>query len=296
MKYFIDTEFVEPTEALISPPILLISLAIVGEDGREYYAQDDYMRSLSFSEYPWLQEHVIPYLTENAWKDRATIRREVEAFINAGDGAPEFIFWCGCYDYVILCQLFGGMLNLPAGWPHSIIDIQEVLNKHKITDDMLPPQTDQAHNALADARHLKLLWEWLSTNTSSLKLLWEWLFPSAVRWQVPGIDPGRLLHGAWLPDVKPLILVDGKPLKGVSNLTMHTEGTPPPENNRDFVGTWHGGELIPKGDPRLDEKGDPIEELIGGYVGHDVLATTGGDNGQADELVIDLSEEERQKP
>lgn len=279
MKYFIDTEFLEPDmeqmEApIVTPPVLLISIGIVSEDGREYYAQDDFMSDIDLSEFPsWHQENVMPYLLKDAWRPRATIRSEVEAFINAGEGTPEFIFWCGCYDYVILCQLFGGMLKLPAGWPHSIIDLQETLNKHKITDDMLPQQPEMSHNALSDARYIKLLWEWPTVTGAAPR---HWLSDEVVR--------DRMFYDVWLSDQKPLILRNDPGPK-------HTGGSIPP-------GQWaivedpgpksemaYGGEagatILPSkiGGQRegkthvhvhLDSEEITPEDwkLLGGYVGH----------------------------
>ena len=54
------------------------------------------------------------------------------------------------------------MMRLPQGYPHYIKDLQQVLDEHGISDNELPPQEEGLHNALADARHLKRLWEYVS--------------------------------------------------------------------------------------------------------------------------------------
>ena len=95
------------------------------------------------------------------WRTRAQIRDEVLAFVNAGEGKPEFIGWCSAYDHAALCQLFGTMMGLPSGWPHYTKDIQYVLDERGILDSQLPPVEGQAHNALADARQIKQIWEFV---------------------------------------------------------------------------------------------------------------------------------------
>jgi len=157
-RFFIDTEFVDDGKT-----IELISIGIVSHDGREYYAQ-----SAEFLQYgtptPWLLEHVIPHL-DNEWTERATIRDEVKAFMDPEKyGKPEIWAWCGSYDHIALCQLFGTMMDIPAGWPYSIHDIQNVLDDREISDDQLPRQEGNAHNALEDAQHIKKLWGYIARN------------------------------------------------------------------------------------------------------------------------------------
>jgi hypothetical protein len=88
---------------------------------------------------------------------------EVRQFLNpegVSDGF-ELWGWCAGYDWVAWCQLFGTMMDLPVGWPHYIRDIQYVLDERGLADAVLPPQSEQAHNALADARYIQQLWQFL---------------------------------------------------------------------------------------------------------------------------------------
>lgn len=98
------------------------------------------------------------------WKDRDRLADEIRHFIDAGGKEPELWAWCASYDFVVLCQIFGGMLSLPEGWPHYVRDFQQILDDRGVTDDELdelPIQQGRLHNALDDAVHLKKLWNYI---------------------------------------------------------------------------------------------------------------------------------------
>lgn len=158
-RYFIDTEFLDDGQGVIP-----ISIGIVCEDGREFYAQDGLVKDCDWSNYPWLAEHVIAHLSDDAWQARAMIRLHLKKFINDGEGKPEFWGWCAAHDFVVLCQFFGSMMALPLGFPHYIKDFQQVLDERGISDEELPEQEEGLHNALEDARHLKRLWGYIVRN------------------------------------------------------------------------------------------------------------------------------------
>src|SRR5690606_22860275 len=80
VKYFYDTEFLEDGKT-----IDLISIGIVAEDGREYYAVSldaDWQR---VSEHSWLAVNVLPSLPRMSegpdWKTRRQLAMEVSEFI-----------------------------------------------------------------------------------------------------------------------------------------------------------------------------------------------------------------------
>jgi hypothetical protein len=155
-SYFIDTEFAD-TGTIIE----LISIGIVSSDRRTYYAQDATYDLSSASQ--WLRENVIPHLDKQAWKSREQIQRDLINFMDVEKyGKPEFVGWCAGYDWVVLCQLFGTMMDLPTGWSHYIKDIQYLLDELSISDDELPmPEEGNVHNALDDAKHIQLLWNYV---------------------------------------------------------------------------------------------------------------------------------------
>jgi hypothetical protein len=190
MKYFIDEEFIDDGRT-----IDLISIGIVSSDGREYYAQSAEFNPNNASE--WVKGNVFPHLklcswantTQDMrhpyrndiryhkahgqcvdqqrgivhncpWRDREQIKRELIAFMSPEHyGAPELWGWCCAYDYVALCQLFGTMMDIPGDWPHYIRDVQYLLDMDSIDDSDLPVQQGDNHNALADAKYIKLIWE-----------------------------------------------------------------------------------------------------------------------------------------
>ena len=148
MKYWFDTEFIEDGKT-----IDLMSIGIVSEDGRKYYAECqecDLSRASA-----WVRENVIPHLAGNP-KPRAQIAREIVAFV--GD-KPEFWAYFSAYDWVALCQLFGTMMDLPSGWPMYCRDLKQVCDA--LGDPELPRQTTAEHNALADALWTREAWEYL---------------------------------------------------------------------------------------------------------------------------------------
>lgn len=153
MRYFVDTEFNELGHQL---PVELISIGVKADDGREYYAvcadgwQLDHCSA-------WVKENVLPYLGDEARKPRAQIARELVAFCRATDPKPEFWGYFADYDWVLFCQLFGTMMDLPEGFPMFCMDIKQSMKERGVTRDQLPAQEGVAHNALEDARHMKVM-------------------------------------------------------------------------------------------------------------------------------------------
>jgi hypothetical protein len=109
---------------------------------------------------------------------------------------PEFYAYYADYDWVVFCWLFGKMIDLPKGFPMYCKDLKQMLDEHFVIDGELinyceavndcdkkypnkkvlqavfvnediknhpnfPKQTNE-HNALADARWNKQLYEFLN--------------------------------------------------------------------------------------------------------------------------------------
>ena len=147
-RFWFDTEFYEDGER-----INLISIGIVAEDGREYYAETDHAHQLA-SVNDWLRANVYPHLSDgSACRPRKQIADEIVAF--CGD-CPEFWAYYADYDWVVLCQLFGRMIDLPKGWPMYCRDIKQIADQYGVR---LPKQEGAEHNALADARWNKLAFD-----------------------------------------------------------------------------------------------------------------------------------------
>lgn len=167
MRYFLDCEF---HESGYGRPIELISLALVCDDGREFYAVagDGWDRN-DVSD--WLKENVLPHLhTCSCNMDvpgsveivgpRGEIAKKLTAFIK-NDSADKVEIWgyYADYDWVLFCQLFGRMIDLPKHFPWICLDIKQ--RSIELGNPKLPKQASQAHNALADARYNKTMFDFL---------------------------------------------------------------------------------------------------------------------------------------
>lgn len=180
-----DLEFLEDGRT-----IELISIGMVRDDGREYYAVNAALadwwgpgRRLRrrIQKHPWLMENVVPHLPKphgdwnlhmpESWlfnyrdpavKPRKQIADEVMDFILAA--GPDVQLWAnyGAYDHVCLAQLWGRMVDLPEGVPMFTRDIQQERARLGLRWDELPKQEGGEHNALADARHNQLVRRWLA--------------------------------------------------------------------------------------------------------------------------------------
>lgn len=155
--YAYDTEFLENGHT-----IDLISIGIVADDGREYYAVSSEFNENRVKAHPWLMENVWPHLPrygtpDDEWvdinqpevKSRATIAAEVRDFLLAGPSCHLWAYF-GAYDHIALAQLFGPMIDLPEGipmWTHDLNQLAEALGV-----SAWPKQDGVAHNALEDAR------------------------------------------------------------------------------------------------------------------------------------------------
>jgi hypothetical protein len=215
MKYWLDTEFIEDGET-----IDLISIGIVAEDGREYYAINldcDLSKASKF-----VKENVIPKLppkpvnladpSVSPWKKKRLIQAEVADFLGAiafaeispkedlwnrslmkiqahapiwlnlalnhtpwlkpatnltttytlapAEEKPEIWAYYADYDWVVFCQLFGTMMDLPKGFPMYCRDIKQWCDM--LGNPPLPSQGDGEHSALEDARWNRKAWECLN--------------------------------------------------------------------------------------------------------------------------------------
>jgi hypothetical protein len=147
VRYFYDTEFIDDGRT-----IELISIGVVAEDGREYYAvstEFDPERAGS-----WVRSHVLPKLPPPAsplWRPRARIRSDLETFFEIdGAEAIELWAWVGAYDHVVLCQLWGPMNHLPPSMPRFTRELRQLWEDRG--RPRLPRRPPDVHDALVDAR------------------------------------------------------------------------------------------------------------------------------------------------
>lgn len=147
MKYFLDTEFSESGNAA---PIVPISIGIVAEDGREFYAVSSEFDESQVNDF--VRENVLPLLGDVERQSLEEIKAGVLEFIGEDTGL-EVWAWKGAYDWVVFAQLFGTMVEMPENIPHHVNDLATLLLLSGLDDDVLPEEDETVeHNALEDAR------------------------------------------------------------------------------------------------------------------------------------------------
>jgi hypothetical protein len=188
MRYFYDQEFLEN-----GMTIELISIGIVAEDGREYYAVNEMVNAgelhASIRRHDWLMGNVVPHLPlarDGVWahtpptnspkefsldlgsikvKSLRQIRNEVREFTSAcGEDASnpaELWGYFSAYDHVALMQLWGSMINRPKHLPMYTRDVRQEADRLGIAAS-LPKHPGGEHNALADARWHQLMWDFVT--------------------------------------------------------------------------------------------------------------------------------------
>ncbi len=160
-RYFYDCEFIEDGRI-----IDLVSIGVVDEHGREFYAI-----STEFDDrdaLPWVRRNVLdrlPSPSDPAWRSRAEIRDELHEFLIApvrekSDTRLELWAWYASYDHVVLAQLWGRMPDLPREIPRFTKDLRQLWDDRG--RPALPDSVERRHNALVDARHNLARWRVLS--------------------------------------------------------------------------------------------------------------------------------------
>jgi hypothetical protein len=156
-RYFYDCEFIEDGRT-----IDLVSIGVVDEHGREFYAI-----STEFDEraaVPWVKRNVLDRLPspgDPAWRSRARIRDDLLAFLveplAQTPDELELWAWYAAYDHVVLAQLWGRMPALPREIPRFTKDLRQLWDDRGRPH--LPDAKAQRHDALVDARHNLARWQ-----------------------------------------------------------------------------------------------------------------------------------------
>jgi hypothetical protein len=188
-KYFIDTEFIEgfhkPRFGKRRHFIDLISIGVVCEDGREYYAVSTDFNPKDADK--WVKENVIaklparvnlsdvsvsPRLKQESlvWMPQKMIVPQLLEFFKCEWGelfyyAPEGIEIYGYfadYDWVLFCSLFGRMIDLPKGFPMYCKDLKQMMDDKGLDKEWKQkncPDPEGEHNALVDAKWNRTLYK-----------------------------------------------------------------------------------------------------------------------------------------
>ena len=178
MKYFVDTEFYEDGKT-----IDLISLGVVAEDGRELYLCNREAQLHRVND--WVRANVLPQLPpygDPAWVTRQEIADRLTLFTGGNVPSRQFSgvtissdipdhtkvsfvgYYCD-YDWVVLCQLFGTMIDLPKHFPMWCYDLKQL--SVDVGSPKHPPDPKDEHNALADARWNRDLYAFLMSKKVS---------------------------------------------------------------------------------------------------------------------------------
>lgn len=147
VRYFYDTEFIEDGRT-----IDLVSIGIVAEDGREYYAVSTDFDAAKANQ--WVRDNVLSQLpnpNDRVWRSNATIRREILEFMTVDKRRPELWAWVGAYDHVVLAQLYGDMSGMPKTLPRYTRELKQYWEM--AGRPALPAAPTGVHDALVDARH-----------------------------------------------------------------------------------------------------------------------------------------------
>jgi hypothetical protein len=154
-RYFLDTEFQENGTS-----IDLLSIGVVCDDGREFYACNQNARLDLVT--PWVRENVLPELPPYGsvvWMPKTSIACELAEFVQQGAERAEFWGYYSAYDWVVVCQLYGAMVTLPRGFPKHCMDLKQA--SVMAGNPEHPKQEKGKHNALEDARWARDLWQFL---------------------------------------------------------------------------------------------------------------------------------------
>jgi hypothetical protein len=151
VKYWLDTEFVATPYT-----IDLISVGLVAEDGREFYAESSEVDWSKANR--WTLDNVRPQLDHKSMP-REDIGYAVRRFTD-GDAHPVFWGYFPAYDWVAFSWLFGHMDELPFHYPQLCLDVKQWAIE--LGDPPLPQQQGTRHHALHDARWTRDAWAFLA--------------------------------------------------------------------------------------------------------------------------------------
>ncbi|MDQ2585763.1 polyadenylate-specific 3'-exoribonuclease AS [Saccharothrix yanglingensis] len=156
MRFFYDCEFIED-----GVTIDLVSIGVVDEEGREFYAVSTEFDPAKAG--PWVRANVLNQLpppSSQAWRSRERIRNDLLEFLGGAKANRDDIelwAWFAAYDHVALAQLWGPMPALPRSLPRFTRDLRQ--RWEDVGKPRLPQPPADAHDALADARHNLARWK-----------------------------------------------------------------------------------------------------------------------------------------
>ena len=159
MKVFFDTEFTG-----LHQNTTLISIGLVDENGREFYAElIDYDQTQVDD---WLQDNVIANLNGKNRSTTEQLRYDLAEWLSAYDKVE---MWSDClsYDWVLFNNIWGHAFDIPKNVYYIPFDICTMMKLKGVDPDInreeyafnAVPETAQKHNALWDAQVIRACYE-----------------------------------------------------------------------------------------------------------------------------------------
>ncbi len=130
----------------------------------DQFTYETIVRYYNYWAYPnfYIKDRILEFI---GWRDTGYVSYDTYSEKMIKNKSPEHLYpefwgWYASYDWVVLCQLFGSMIDLPRRFPMYINDIKQLQHIHGIGDHELPEQENR-HNALADATWNKTAYEYV---------------------------------------------------------------------------------------------------------------------------------------
>lgn len=194
-KFFYDTEFYEDGRTIMPISIGIVRETLVDGDP----VVDDFYRVVNWVDHTeaysidWLRKNVYNSIGHALITDSGSLRlsindrnrvdsieqmrRDLNQFVSCRCQVPndsedynkwrrdnsELWAYFASYDYVVLSQLYGRMLDLPSRVPMFTMDLKQIMYLNGIDRDELPKQESGEHNALADAKWNYEVYKWFKT-------------------------------------------------------------------------------------------------------------------------------------
>lgn len=151
MKVFFDTEFTG-----LHQFTHLISIGLVDENGREFYAELNDYNDADVSD--WVRDNVIAKLTGECVMNKAQLQEKLGDWLSEYDTVE---IWSDClaYDWVLFCEIFGGAFAVPSNVYYIPFDICTLMKLKGVDPDVNREEfigvekwlAKRKHNALHDA-------------------------------------------------------------------------------------------------------------------------------------------------
>jgi hypothetical protein len=170
LRIFFDFEFIENGDAFVMKPI---SIGMVREDGEKFYREFEGVDWSKANQ--WVIQNVRPKLRSfnnldnSALVNKKDAAKQIKEFVGE---KPEFWAYFADYDWVLLCQLYGPMINLPEGWPKYCLDLKQYMYHMGVDKDYLYSWgiiNEEAHGALADAEWNRKAFDFINQNCWEFK-------------------------------------------------------------------------------------------------------------------------------